>query len=670
MRRFVHLLMPALSLVAACSDDSGSTATTGAEPSVSIEQTTTTAVPEPRTTALTCDPLDERACLLPWPNDAFTIPDLTTATGRRLAIEADSTPANVDGVHIDVTDQNRADGFSPGSAVLAFVPGIDLEKTGVAASTDIGASLDPAAPVVLLDTDTGERLAYWAELDAQAPEGDRVLMIRPAVALPEGHRIVVVLRNLVDADGNAIPATEAFKAVLDNTTEPPERGSDFARILADIAADDIDVNEVFLTWDFTVASADGLSGRALAMRDAAYAALGDTAPGFTVTDQTDSASTRVINGTYEVPNFLTGDGAPGSTLLLDGDGVPTLNSEQPVYTAPFRCVLPLSGNTPTIIFGHGLLGNLGQVDGLSFAADMGLAGVCGTDEIGMSTSDLPNLAKILGDLSHFPEQADRMVQGILNQQFLGRLLNHPQGFASSPAFRNGADVPLVANGSTVFVGNSQGGILGGAASALSNEWTNVVLGVPGINYSLLLTRSSDWPEFQAIFDQAYTDPVDRVLALQLIQLLWDRGENNGYAQHLTDDIYPGTEQAKKVLLVQAFGDHQVANVSTEVLARTIGAAVHEPSLAAGRSADVDPQWGIPALDYASQGNAAVVVWDFGTPHPPTVNLPPSEPDYGQDPHGAGSDEPLVLQQALTFLLTGEVTDVCNASPCVSTVLQG
>jgi hypothetical protein len=670
MRRILTLLLPAALLASACSDDDTPTASTGVDPSISVEQTTSTIPAEPRTTALTCDPLDERACLLPWPNDAFTVPDPSTATGRRLAIDPSSTPTNVDGVHIDVTDQNRADGFSPGSAVLAFVPDIDLEKSQVAPSTDIGASLDPAAPIVLIDTDSGERLAHWAELDAQAPPGEQVLMVRPAVALPEGHRIVVVLRNLKDADGNLIPTTDAFKATLDNTTEPPERGVDFARILDDVAANDIDVNEVFLAWDFTVASAESLSGRAISMREVGYAALGDSAPAFTVTDQLDSESTRVINGTYEVPNFLTGDGSPGSTLLLDDAGVPTLNTAQPTYVAPFRCVLPLSGNTPTIIFGHGLLGNLGQVDGLSFAADMGLAGVCGTDEIGMSTSDLPNLAKILADLSHFPEQADRMVQGILNQQMLGRLLNHPQGFASSPSFQTADGTSLVANDRTVFVGNSQGGILGGAASALSNEWTNVVLGVPGINYSLLLTRSSDWPEFQTIFDSAYTDPVDRVLALQLIQLLWDRGENNGYAQHLTDNIYAGTEEAKKVLLVQAFGDHQVANVSTEVLARTIGAAVHEPALAPGRSADVDPQWGIPALNYSAQGNAAVVVWDFGTPHPPTVNLPPFEPDYGQDPHGAGSDEPLVLQQALTFLLTGEVTDVCNAGPCVSTALQG
>jgi hypothetical protein len=53
-----------------------------------------------------------------------------------------------------------------------------------------------------------------------------------------------------------------------------------------------------------------------------------------------------------------------------------------------------------------------------------------------------------------------------------------------------------------------------------------------------------------------------------------------------------------------------------------------------------------------------------------VNLPPTEPEFGKDPHGAGSDEPLVLQQALTFLLTGEFTDVCSAAPCHSAVLAG
>ncbi|MCY7299860.1 MAG: hypothetical protein LH616_11690, partial [Ilumatobacteraceae bacterium] len=361
----------------------------------------------------------------------------------------------------------------------------------------------------------------------------------------------------------------------------------------------------------------------------------------------------------------------GNTFTLGPDGLPARNTQTPDFTAPFHCVVPVAPAAPVpgIVYGHGLLGSRTEVDALSFAAQIGIAAACATDEIGMSAEDIPSLAAILGDLSHFDQQADRLQQGLLNQQFLGRLLNSTEGFVSSPAFQTAGGAPIVAAGQTQFVGNSQGGILGGAASAISTEWSRAVLGVPGSNYSLLLPRSSDWPQFEAVFNVAYTDPVDRAIALQLIQLLWDRGENNGYAQHLTTDPYEGIE-AKQVLLVEAFGDHQVANVSTEALARTLGAAVHTPAIAAGRSNDTTPMWNIAPLDPSAPTNAILVLWDFGTPAPPPMNLPPTEPEYGRDPHGAGSDEPLVLQQALTFLFTGEFTDLCNAGPCQSTVLTG
>ncbi len=673
---FLLFAAAAMTSIAACSDTpsaSSSTTTIDTSGSTTTFATPTTA-PEDAllTSSLQCDPLDERACLLPWPNDAFTVPDDSTATGRRLDIHPDATPQNADGTSIDVADQNRADGFSPGSAVLAFVPELDVEATGIAPSTDIGASLDADAPVVLLDTDTGERIPYWAELDAPAPAGDQLLTIHPAISLPEGHRIAVALRDMKSTDGADIAPTEAFLAAVEGTPEPLERARYFRELVVELATVGVTTDGLFLAWDFTVASADSLAGRALRIRELAYDAVRRDAPEFTVTAQSDDGNIRTLEGTYAVPNFLTGDGAPGSRLILDADGLPLRNSEQPMFQAPFRCRLPLTapGTQPTVVFGHGLLGTRDQVDGLSFAAEANLAGVCGTDEIGMSTEDIPNLAAILADLSDFAQQADRMQQGLLNQQFLGRALNDEKGFASSPAFQRADGTPLIAVGNTVFVGNSQGGILGGAASALSTEWSRVVLGVPGINYSLLLPRSSDWPEFQSIFDVAYTDPVDRVIALQLIQLLWDRGENNGYVQHLTTDPYPGIE-AKKVLLIQAFGDHQVANVSTEVLARTIGAALHEPSMGEGRSADIDPQWGIDTFDPANPAAARLEVWDFGNPAPPTVNLPPTDPEYGQDPHGAGSSEPRVLQQAFTFLLTGEfATTFCGDAPCVSDVLSG
>ena len=86
----------------------------------------------------------------------------------------------------------------------------------------------------------------------------------------------------------------------------------------------------------------------------------------------------------------------------------------------------------------------------------------------------------------------------------------------------------------------------------------------------------------------------------------------------------------------AFGDHQVANVTAEVEARTIGASVRWPALAPGRHTDVNPYFGIPHLDAFPFGGSAMVLWDTGIPAPPTTNTPPRE---GKDPHGAPRSEP-------------------------------
>ena len=68
----------------------------------------------------------------------------------------------------------------------------------------------------------------------------------------------------------------------------------------------------------------------------------------------------------------------------------------------------------------------------------------------------------------------------------------------------------------------------------------------------------------------------------MIQLLWDRGEANGYVYHMVRDPLPNTP-VKTVLLHEAFGDHQVSNVATETEARIIGARLRTPALDPGRS---------------------------------------------------------------------------------------
>jgi hypothetical protein len=609
--------------------------------------------------------------LLPFPSDRFTVPDRTSPTGRRVHFPADSLPANVAGKHIDPAEWNRQDGFSPGTPILVHVPGLDPAASGVAPVTDIGLSLAPDAPIVLLNTRTWERTPYWAELDAHATgEPDRqVLIVRPAVALREATRYVVALRGLRDRTGASIPVAAA------ETTR---------HLRGDLSRAGIERRSLYLAWDFTVASAPGLTGRVLRMRDDAFAALGRHAPAFTVgqvtdfTTEQDARIARQVRGTVAVPSYLTGAGGAGSRLHYGpagGDGRPPTAGALPTASgrtlaADFVCNIPRSATADRpahlSLYGHGLLGaatevNAGNVKQMSQTYDFMF---CATSWIGLSSGDIPFVVQTWSDLSTFPAVPDRLQQSFLNFLFLGRAMIAPGGFTTHPAFQDGRGRSLLdLAGGMHYDGNSQGGINGGALTAIAQDWTRAVLGVPAMNYSTLLQRSVDFAPFQQLMDQSYPDKTDQQLIFALIQMLWDRGEANGYAQHLTAHPLPGTP-AHRVLMHVAFGDHQVAPAAAQVQARTIGARIHRPALAPGWSDEVAPFWGIgPIAAYPYRGSA-LVVWNSGEAFaPPPTNLAPSGPRYGPDPHEFPRAQPGAQLQKATFLLTGKVIDVCHRGPC-------
>jgi hypothetical protein len=180
--------------------------------------------------------------------------------------------------------------------------------------------------------------------------------------------------------------------------------------------------------------------------------------------------------------------------------------------------------------------------------------------------------------------------------------------------------------------------------------------------------------------------------LSLIQSMWDRGEPDGYANHMTSDPLPGTPQ-HKVMIVMAYGDHQVANVQTEVEARTIGAPLRSPvvdpeRIPAGVS---DPFFGHDPLGDlsgpAADGNA-YFVWDIGpkrpndatpdpndvlgTDPPPLQNVPPPGDAAGVDPHDTViRSSPLVRKQIADFIApNGKVTNPCGPNPCYAAGYHG
>lgn len=629
-----------------------------------------------------CEVLGQSRCLLPFPSDRFTVADASTATGRRVQLDPEAMPTNANGVAIDPTEWNRNDGFSPGSALVAHVPGIDLERSGLTTIERMSEYSESDAGVVVVDTASGERWPVWAELDAWASsEGTRALIVRPARNFLEGHRYVVALRHLRDATGRLLAPSREFVVLRDRipTFIPgiEARRPAMERTLADLAAAGIPRDDLFLAWEFTVASRQNLTERVLHMRDDAYRQLAGAPPTFTITSVTDDVSSTIwrrVRGTIEVPLYLTGTGAPGSRIRYGTDGRPARNGS---YAAPFVCNIPRSVYPGTgtavdpgraLVYGHGLLGSRDEVNGFGTLLDAHRFVACATDWIGMSSGDIGNVAAILGDLSRFPTLADRVQQAFINFQMLANLMRRPDGFASHAAFRAGAPATAVLEtGAVFFNGNSQGGILGGGATAISKEWTRAVLGVPAINFSTLLTRSVHWDTFAPVLFAAYPDELDRTIGYTLLQMLWDRAEGNGYAHHMTDDPLPGTPP-HQVLLIEAFGDHQVANVATETQARTIGAKLWTPPLAPGRSNLDEPFFSLEPVPHTPYVGSVLVVWDFGTPAPPTENVPPRPPAYGEDPHGKGAAEPRVAQQVSDFLQqNGFFADRCGGGPCQSDV---
>ncbi len=679
-------------------------------------------------------------CLFPWPSDHFTVKDKSTGTGRRVNLSPQATPVNRNDVHIDPTELNRSDGFSPGVSIVTRVPGLDtpkaFKKTGAVPLTNMDASFAKKQPVVLIDAKTGKRQLIWTELDSTATSPDTTdFIIRVGKNLKEGHRYIVAMRNLKNASGHTLAAPPGFALYRDQVKTGDKsiesRRAHFDSIFKTLGRAGIQRKNLYDAWDFTVASTENITGRMLHIRDDALSQLGDDSPGdgvmqgdapdFTVTDVqtvdepspgsghealTGSHATqnvREVTGTFQVPCYLNQMGCPsGSKFNLGSNGLPQQMAGN-TYTANFTCNIPQSAVTESspgsgsytvthadrpAMYGHGLFGDASEVHTTNvreLGNDEGVI-TCATDFIGMADEDVgPEAIPALADLSKFPALPDRLQQGFVDWIYLDRLLALPAGkggFSGDPAFQFGGQSAIRTDQGVYYYGNSQGGIAGGALTAIEPDVTRTVLYVPGMNYSTLLTRSVDFSDYALILYPSYPDESIRPLILSMIQMEWDRGEPDGYANHMTSDPLPGTP-AHHVLIDMAYGDHQVSNVTTEVEARTIGAPLRLPALDPGRAAfpkffpDLDTLGNLSGS--AADGNG-FFVWDIGpkrddpnssnpddvlgTDSAPITNTAPDD-SFGVDPHDTviNTSADIRHQIAQFIMPNGKIIDPCGSAPC-------
>jgi hypothetical protein len=655
---------------------------------------------------------DNGACMLPFPDDYYTVSDPSRATGRRVSFKTEGMPANAYGSHIEAAPYNESDGFSPGSTILVKIPGIqtaaDVRAMGAVPINHIGEYKRANAPVVVIDAQTGERWPIWTEIDSTASDPSKaVLEIHPAVNFTSGQRYIVVLRHLKNAARERLQAPAAFRYYRDDVPSEQEainaRRGHFEETFSTLESAGIQRSDLYLAWDFTVASDANNTSRMLAMRNDAFAQLGDTnlsdgipegvSPSFQVTSLEEEPNpgqiARRVKGTFEVPCFLFPSCGPGGLFHLDAEGAPIQNG---TWTANFDCIIPDSVTTGAAeagrpsLYGHGLLGDASEV---ASSPQRSLSEAhkivqCATDEIGMAESDVPVVVGALENVSNFPTIPDRLQQGLLDELFLGRAMISSSGFSTSPAFHqedNLSSGSVLDTSHLFYNGNSQGGIMGGALTAISPDFTRASLGVPAMNYSVLLPRSVDFDEFAEVLYPSYPNETTRPLVLGLMQMLWDRGEPDGYAERMTSDPLPGTP-AHQVLLDVAFGDHQVSDFQADVEARTIGAAAHRPVIYSGRWPGTNVLWNVPSIRHYPYTGSAVYYWDIGpvreNPANPGTSIGVEPPPYenlpnrtGEDPHSAPRATP-AEQQLVSDFFGGAVrkADDCNRGPCYAGSFTG
>jgi hypothetical protein len=609
-----------------------------------------------------CDPIVPTHCGYPFPSNVWTTPDPKMETGQHVYFGSTTLPRANNTTHTTLTPFFGRDGFSPGSNIMAHLPGATV--TGLPDPNTIALSVTPSSPTLLMEADTGALVPHFAELDVSTTNmAERAFMIRPAIRLKDATRYLVAIRHVVDASGKALPPSPVFQALRDDgpsseISVAPRRAL-YADILGRLEKHGVDKSDLQLAWDFTTASQSNTTQSMVHMRDAALATVGKSGPSYTITTTTDNPDAQIarrIQGQMTVPLYLN-QATPGTQvhLNLGSDGLPAQNG-----TASFPFVVEIPNSLvskgaagPILINAHGLFGDESEGEG-GYLDDLcnreGYVSVA-VDLIGMSSEDSSNALQIVtGDLGQFEAIVDRLHQGLINELLAVRMLMGT--FASDPAVTF-AGKSVIDPTQRFYRGDSQGGIFGGTFMAISTDVTRGLLGEPGAPYNVLLNRSADFTGFLLLLRSAYINALDVQLVIDLADLLWDRAEPDGYISYIRQNMLPGTP-AHDVLIHVAIGDHQVSPLGAHFIARTVGA---KNLKAVNREI-----YGIPDADPGLTGSA-MVEWSFGLPPAPITDIPMT---LGADPHDTLRTYTDAQDMTDHFFRTGVIIQTCpDGGPCSS-----
>lgn len=667
------LALSALLLVA-CGDDDA----TGGDPDAG---TTPDAGPSYPAECENVSPMD---CLLPWPSSRYLAEDSTTATGFRIEVPEGAMPRNSRSIPVDPDILSRFDGFSAATSMItAFA---DIDPSNLADEEHIEDSLADDSPTVLIDAETGERVAHFAEIDTweYIDAARRPLYIRPATRLQQQRRYLVAIRSLRHTDGSAIEPSDYFRALRDDTPLPEAsdieaRRAHFEDIFTRLDTAGVDRETLIQAWDFHTGTDEIAWHDTISVRDQGLRAMAaDTeAARCTVTDVRDAPSTEIwreVQGTVRVPLFLEGTDAdlPEESLLhRDASGEPAQNGWTDL---PFRIRIPNSvrarvaaGGDPVRLldYGHGLFGDrFGDTGTVSRTIEANEMVSVQVDWWGWSGDDVTRVALTLQNFSDFDAFGERAVQGVTNHVFLHRAFSQG-GCVELEELQipldGGGTAPAIDPNEIYYYGNSQGGIFGLSLAGIAIDVDRFVLGVGGMTYSIMIPRSSNWVTYGGVMATGYRNPLQRSMLMVLAQSLFDLAEPATYAPHVLADPLPcatdicesGSTPLKNVLSQIGRDDAQVPNIAAHIAARTMGIGYASP-------APYEP-WNMEALTATmgeSLGENALVIYDI--PGVPRLPLGTRNPNGDNDAHGSVRETEAAVEQIDLFLREGgSVVQTCD-----------
>jgi hypothetical protein len=613
-----------------------------------------------------CNPFaTSNECILPYPSHWYQAPDDGTATGVRVDFPDDALPMNPF-VYMDVTPFNAADGAPPAGPILLHFAA-DVHEDFLTPNAEVGDSLNPNNSIAIFNAETGERILYMSEMDMnrnESFENKYALIIRPMQRMEMGTRHIVALTNdITDAQGGFFESPAAFAALRDGVPTTNEEIEEVRERYEDMF-DFLDGkgyvrDNLLLAWDFMTASEDYLLGSVLSMREKALADMQDKGVAYVLTQVEDDPNdnlARMIHGDFEVLTFLDAN----SRFTYDENHHPIQQPEKQSF--PFTMAIPKKAYDgvplPLVVFGHGIFGTGREyLDGWGTSILQPLAQEHGviliaTDWIGLSGGDLD---LIIEELIDNPDNigviTERLQQSLINnitltELALGALKDDPQ-------VRVG-DHPLIDTQQVYYYGISLGGIQGSSFVSLSPRIERGVLAVPGSVWADLVSRSIVWAPMKAVVDLVYPDPLKQQIFFSVLQILFDHSDPINLTKLMFESPLPDAPPQRAVLIQEAIGDCLVPNITTEMLARTIGIKQASPF--------IEPIFGLESVDVPVFDS---VLSQYHMVDSTDAYTPPEDNSIPTQDNGVHANAPLMrhaMDQVINFLKTGEAEQYCDG-PC-------